>query len=138
MTFQELLKDYYKNVFADELKLFRKDLKTMNYGDEVRVDLPGNVFLVGEYRRTDMWGCIEVFHKGSLGQYIDTQLRAVANYYLKTDRGVDFSVDAGRVHLLSSKSRSSYDAKCECGSEAVGSSKHIYYCPKAETTAHKA
>jgi hypothetical protein len=104
----------------------------MTLGDEIRVDLPGNTFLVAEYKRTDMWGNIEGYYKGVLGGFIDKQLQAVAVYYLKTDAGISFSVDAPRVVLLSSKRGNSYNARCECGSEAVGSSRHTYYCPKAE------
>jgi hypothetical protein len=106
----------------------------MKYGDTIKVSLPGNVFFVADYRRVDMWGNIEGFYPGHMGQFIDTQLQAVAIYYLKNDAGISFSVDAGRVTELGSSKEISLDAKkCECGTESVGGSRHQYYCPRAET-----
>lgn len=103
----------------------------MKDGDSIKVTLPGNVFLVGQYKRTDMWGNIEGYVSGALGSFIETQLGTVAIYYMKTSAGISFSVDSGRVTLIESyKDRGADGSKCECGTEAVGGTRCAYYCPR--------
>jgi hypothetical protein len=102
----------------------------MKSGDSIKISLPGNVFFVAEYRRTDMWGNIEGYFVGHMGAFINTQLQAVAIYYLRTEHGISFSVDQGRVTELQSSKEINHVEKCECGTEAVGGSRHQYYCPK--------
>jgi hypothetical protein len=102
----------------------------MKSGDEIKVTLPGNMFLVAEYRRTDMWGNIEAYFSGTMSTYLSAQLQAVAVYYLRTDYGVSFSIDQGRVIPLESSKEKRINEKCECGTEAVGGTRHQHYCPK--------